>query len=222
MSPRWEGLQDLSCLCGSNGAVPALGTCHWKMALAEPLSSDTFAIPAMQSSMSIPNNVPENHGPMDGYCLVHAMVLLHTLSFGDISLLPAPFPVPPQITAGPSPVTVMMNEPVTLECNATGTPAPVLLWLKDGNLVSSMAAGGPQVGEVAPLGVGGSLRTSLQEDVPFPSSGFEKKNTIAGAEQMRHCPDLPLHLVYGSVDLVSRALGFLAMRGTGGQRVPRV
>ncbi|KAM9594340.1 hemicentin-2 isoform 4-T4 [Morphnus guianensis] len=53
--------------------------------------------------------------------------------------------VPPQITAGPSPVTVMMNEPVTLECNATGTPAPVLLWLKDGNLVSSMAAGGPQI-----------------------------------------------------------------------------
>ncbi|XP_069626703.1 hemicentin-2 [Haliaeetus albicilla] len=53
--------------------------------------------------------------------------------------------VPPQITAGPSPITVMMNEPVTLECNATGTPAPVLLWLKDGNLVSSIAAGGPQI-----------------------------------------------------------------------------
>lgn len=39
---------------------------------------------------------------------------------------------------------------------------------------------------------------------------------------MHHCPDLSLHLVHGSVDLLSPALGFLAMRGTGGQRVPRM
>lgn len=147
------------------------------MALAEPLSSDTFAIPAMQSSQTMSQKTT---APWMGiawsmpWCLLHTLSLLHSGASGDISLLPAPSPVPPQITAGPSPVTVTMNEPVTLECNATGTPAPVLLWLKDGNLVSSMAAGGPQVGEVAPVGVGGSLGTSLQEDVPFPSFGFEK------------------------------------------------
>ncbi|XP_075295707.1 hemicentin-2 [Opisthocomus hoazin] len=53
--------------------------------------------------------------------------------------------VPPQITAGPSPLAVVVNEPVTLECDATGTPAPELLWLKDGNLVPSMVVGGPQI-----------------------------------------------------------------------------
>ncbi|XP_072739185.1 hemicentin-2-like [Ciconia boyciana] len=53
--------------------------------------------------------------------------------------------VPPRITAGPSPLTVVVNEPVMLECDATGTPAPVLLWLKDGNPVPSVVAGGPQI-----------------------------------------------------------------------------
>lgn len=49
-----------------------------------------------------------------------------------------------------------------------------------------------------------------------------KKIPIDGAEQMHRCPDLSLHLVHGSVDLLSPALGFVAMRGTGGQRVPRM
>ncbi|XP_009950773.1 PREDICTED: LOW QUALITY PROTEIN: hemicentin-2, partial [Leptosomus discolor] len=53
--------------------------------------------------------------------------------------------VPPRITAAPRPLTVMVGEPVTLECEATGTPAPVLLWLKDGNPVPSVVAGGPQI-----------------------------------------------------------------------------
>ncbi|XP_062447296.1 hemicentin-2 [Rhea pennata] len=53
--------------------------------------------------------------------------------------------VPPRITSGPSPVTVVMNEPVNLECDATGVPAPVLLWLKDGNPVPSMVVDGPQI-----------------------------------------------------------------------------
>jgi len=67
---------------------------------------------------------------------------VHPAAPADISL---PSPVPPQITAGPSPLAVVVNEPVTLECDATGTPAPELLWLKDGNLVPSMVVGGPQV-----------------------------------------------------------------------------
>lgn len=62
------------CVHGTNGAVPALGTHPWKMALAEPLSSAPFAIPAMQSPVFIPNNFLENYGPMDGYCLAHTVV----------------------------------------------------------------------------------------------------------------------------------------------------
>ncbi|XP_010226739.1 PREDICTED: hemicentin-2-like, partial [Tinamus guttatus] len=53
--------------------------------------------------------------------------------------------VPPRITSGPSSVTVVMNEPVELACDATGVPAPVLLWLKDGNPVPAVVADGPQV-----------------------------------------------------------------------------
>ncbi|XP_010176901.1 PREDICTED: hemicentin-2, partial [Mesitornis unicolor] len=53
--------------------------------------------------------------------------------------------VPPRITAGPSPITVVTNNPVILQCDAVGTPAPVLLWLKDGNPVSNVGTGGPQV-----------------------------------------------------------------------------
>lgn len=40
---------------------------------------------------------------------------------------------------------MLVTEPVTLECDATGTPAPVLLWLKDGNPVPNEVADGLQV-----------------------------------------------------------------------------
>nr|XP_047909504.1 hemicentin-2 [Anser cygnoides] len=53
--------------------------------------------------------------------------------------------VPPRITAGPSPVVAVTSEAVTLRCNATGSPAPALLWLKDGNPVPEEVAGGPQI-----------------------------------------------------------------------------
>ncbi|XP_069729285.1 hemicentin-2 [Phaenicophaeus curvirostris] len=53
--------------------------------------------------------------------------------------------VPPRITASPRSLTVMVNEPVTLECDATGVPVPVLLWLKDGNPVPSVVADGTQI-----------------------------------------------------------------------------
>ncbi|XP_050570610.1 hemicentin-2 [Cygnus atratus] len=53
--------------------------------------------------------------------------------------------VPPRITAGPSPVVAVTSEAVTLRCDATGSPTPVLLWLKDGNPVPEEVAGGPQI-----------------------------------------------------------------------------
>ncbi|XP_030391159.1 hemicentin-2 isoform X3 [Gopherus evgoodei] len=53
--------------------------------------------------------------------------------------------VPPQITSGPSLVTALLSERVELTCEAAGIPAPTLVWLKDGNPVSSTMAKGPQI-----------------------------------------------------------------------------
>nr|XP_021547233.1 hemicentin-2 [Neomonachus schauinslandi] len=54
--------------------------------------------------------------------------------------------VPPRITLPPSlPGPVLLNAPVRLTCNATGAPSPMLMWLKDGNPVSTAGASGLQV-----------------------------------------------------------------------------
>uniref|UniRef100_A0A8C3XUU2 Hemicentin-2 n=3 Tax=Chelydra serpentina TaxID=8475 RepID=A0A8C3XUU2_CHESE len=53
--------------------------------------------------------------------------------------------VPPQITSGPSLVTVVPSERVELACEASGIPAPMLVWLKDGNPVSSTILSGGRV-----------------------------------------------------------------------------
>uniref|UniRef100_A0A7N5KTI0 Hemicentin 2 n=1 Tax=Ailuropoda melanoleuca TaxID=9646 RepID=A0A7N5KTI0_AILME len=54
--------------------------------------------------------------------------------------------VPPRITLPPSlPGPVLLNAPVRLTCNATGAPSPTLMWLKDGNPVSTGGASGLQV-----------------------------------------------------------------------------
>ncbi|EMP34679.1 Hemicentin-2 [Chelonia mydas] len=53
--------------------------------------------------------------------------------------------VPPQITYGPSLVTALLSEEVELACEAAGIPAPTLVWLKDGNPVSSTVPGGLQI-----------------------------------------------------------------------------
>nr|XP_032653549.1 hemicentin-2 isoform X2 [Chelonoidis abingdonii] len=53
--------------------------------------------------------------------------------------------VPPQITSGPSLVTALLSERVELTCEAAGIPAPTLVWLKDGNPVSSTAPEGPEI-----------------------------------------------------------------------------
>nr|XP_033715233.1 hemicentin-2-like [Tursiops truncatus] len=54
--------------------------------------------------------------------------------------------VPPRITLPPSlPGPVMLHSPVRLTCNATGAPSPMLMWLKDGNPVSTAGTSGLQV-----------------------------------------------------------------------------
>ncbi|VTJ68807.1 Hypothetical predicted protein [Marmota monax] len=54
--------------------------------------------------------------------------------------------VPPQVTLPPSlPGPVLLGAPVRLTCNATGAPSPTLMWLKDGNPVSTAGTPGLQV-----------------------------------------------------------------------------
>ncbi|XP_048833472.1 hemicentin-1 isoform X1 [Brienomyrus brachyistius] len=49
--------------------------------------------------------------------------------------------VPPSITSSSGTVTVVLNEPVRLECEASGVPTPSLTWLKDHRPVSSFSDG---------------------------------------------------------------------------------
>ncbi|KAM5331532.1 hemicentin-2 [Glossophaga mutica] len=54
--------------------------------------------------------------------------------------------VPPRITLPPRlPGPVLLGAPVRLTCNATGRPSPTLMWLKDGNPVSTSGTFGLQV-----------------------------------------------------------------------------
>ncbi|KAK4811635.1 hypothetical protein QYF61_022728 [Mycteria americana] len=95
--------------------------------------------------------------------------------------------VPPRITAGPSPLTVVVNDPVMLECDATGTPAPVLLWLKDGNPVPSVVAGGPQDSGtytcVASSAVGEDSREAALEVRLPPTTLGEEENVSVVVNQ---------------------------------------
>lgn len=49
--------------------------------------------------------------------------------------------VPPVISSRGGTVTVVVNEAVRLECEATGVPAPSITWLKDGSPVASVSHG---------------------------------------------------------------------------------
>ncbi|GAA6099393.1 hemicentin-1 isoform X2 [Tachysurus ichikawai] len=49
--------------------------------------------------------------------------------------------VPPSISSKGGMVTVVVNDPIRLECEASGLPAPSLTWLKEGSPVSSSSNG---------------------------------------------------------------------------------
>lgn len=49
--------------------------------------------------------------------------------------------VAPVISSRGGTVTVVVNEPARLECEATGVPLPSLTWLKDGSPVASVSHG---------------------------------------------------------------------------------
>lgn len=93
-----------------------------------------------------------------------------------------PFLVPPQIISGPSLLTVVPNEPVLLECNATGIPTPTLMWLKDGNPIASTVMEGLQVrtsrSSLPRLAVGSAWPTL---SFPGPSWCFGLSGTPSGS-----------------------------------------
>lgn len=49
--------------------------------------------------------------------------------------------VPPVISSRGGTVTVVVNDAVRLECEATGVPVPSITWLKDGSPVASVSYG---------------------------------------------------------------------------------
>lgn len=60
------------------------------------------------------------------------------------------FVVPPQILEGERVVQVKENTTLTLECQATGNPAPQIVWKRDGVPVES--AQGPRLVINSPMG----------------------------------------------------------------------
>ena len=48
---------------------------------------------------------------------------------------------PPRITQHPASTMVARGEPVTLDCRAEGTPAPIITWFHDGQRVDPMTSG---------------------------------------------------------------------------------
>lgn len=49
------------------------------------------------------------------------------------------FPVPPRIfnTSEPS-MTVLINQPVTMLCSVEAEPPPIIVWLKDGQIINDL------------------------------------------------------------------------------------
>lgn len=64
-----------------------------------------------------------------------------TCSFWMILSLTPALSVSPSISSKGGTVTVVVNEPVKLECEASGLPLPSLTWLKEGSPVSSSSNG---------------------------------------------------------------------------------
>lgn len=58
-----------------------------------------------------------------------------------VRLFLSPLSVPPSISSKGGMVTVVVNDPFRLECEASGLPAPSLTWLKEGSPISSSSNG---------------------------------------------------------------------------------
>ncbi|CAD7667905.1 unnamed protein product [Nyctereutes procyonoides] len=90
--------------------------------------------------------------------------------------------VPPRITLPPSlPGPVLLNAPVRLTCNATGVPSPTLMWLKDGNPVSTAGPSGLQVfpgGRVLTLASARASDSGSYSCVAVSAVGEDRRDVI--------------------------------------------
>ncbi|XP_056893820.1 hemicentin-1 isoform X2 [Takifugu flavidus] len=85
--------------------------------------------------------------------------------------------IPPVIASRGGTVTVLVNEPARLECEATGVPLPSLTWLKDGSPVASVLHGLQVLSEGRAL----SLHSALVTD----TGTYTCVAVNAGGEQQR-------------------------------------
>lgn len=97
--------------------------------------------------------------------------------------------VPPRVTLPPHlPGPVLLGAPVRLTCNATGRPSPTLMWLKDGNPVSTAGTLGLQVSRAGRPGSPPCCLRGLQERRPGPGScegrgGGDPPRQLAGGRE---------------------------------------
>ncbi|KAI1236572.1 hypothetical protein IHE44_0014825 [Lamprotornis superbus] len=89
------------------------------------------------------NPLPAVSWSKDGRALADRGQVLHieATQVADSGLYSSFSVVPPSISGSSDMVTVVVNNPVRLECEARGIPAPILTWLKDGSPVSSISNG---------------------------------------------------------------------------------
>ncbi|KAK2497109.1 hypothetical protein MC885_006689 [Smutsia gigantea] len=102
-----------------------------------------------QHSLGLPDTTESSHHfLLKRGCLEDRARALPALPQWGSACAPCPrLPaVPPRITLPPRlPGPVPLDSPVRLTCDATGAPSPTLMWLKDGNPVSTAGTSGLQV-----------------------------------------------------------------------------
>ncbi|XP_073909095.1 hemicentin-2 isoform X2 [Castor canadensis] len=90
--------------------------------------------------------------------------------------------VPPRIVLPPSlPGPVLLGAPVRLTCNATGAPSPTVMWLKDGNPVSTAGTPGFQVfpgGRVLTLASARASDSGSYSCVAVSAVGEDRRDVI--------------------------------------------
>ncbi|XP_035878268.1 hemicentin-2 [Phyllostomus discolor] len=90
--------------------------------------------------------------------------------------------VPPRITLPPHlPGPVLLGAPVRLTCNASGRPSPTLMWLKDGNPVSTEKTFGLQVfpgGRILTLASARASDTGSYSCVAVSAVGEDRRDVV--------------------------------------------
>uniref|UniRef100_A0A8C5X6K5 Hemicentin-1 n=1 Tax=Malurus cyaneus samueli TaxID=2593467 RepID=A0A8C5X6K5_9PASS len=104
--------------------------------------------------------------------------------------------VPPTISGSSDMVTVVVNNPVRLECEARGIPAPILTWLKDGSPVSSISntlqvrGSGPALSACAGAAPWGDTLTGAGTALGALGSREGRAETLKKKPRFPFCPQI--------------------------------